>query len=118
MKPDFEGGGRRLARDEVMRIDDGYGVWVAAVDGTLWITQDGDPRDHVLAPGQSKRFVEHGALLIQAIGADACPMLIDGTPARPSAVHALSRALQHVWLRVTSHQERPWPTRSNAIRLI
>ena len=27
-------------------------AWLAAVDGPLWVTRDGDPADHVLAPGE------------------------------------------------------------------
>ena len=27
-------------------------AWLAAVDQPLWVTRDGDPADHVLAPGE------------------------------------------------------------------
>ena len=42
-----------LAARSVHRIENARGVRVSCVRGVAWITQERDPRDMILAPGQS-----------------------------------------------------------------
>jgi hypothetical protein len=48
-------GGIGMARGSLARIDDGKGLALELWDGELWVTQEGDRRDHFVRPGQ--RFV-------------------------------------------------------------
>lgn len=41
---------------------------VVAIDGTVWVTQAGDPRDHVLHPGERLALGGRGRVAIQALG--------------------------------------------------
>lgn len=45
------------------------GVIVTCVEGTLWITRDGDRKDIVLAAGESFENTRPGRVLVQALAA-------------------------------------------------
>ena len=59
-------GGMGMARGSYARIEDGRGILVYVWDGELWITQEGDPRDHfvrarrVVPPRSRRRHVHAG----------------------------------------------------------
>lgn len=55
--------GRQFAR-----IDDASGWRIRALDGTLWITQDGDIRDVVLESGQTYTPDRPGRVLLSPFG--------------------------------------------------
>jgi hypothetical protein len=55
-----------LPRGGSARIDDGAGMLVYVWEGELWITQDGDSRDHFVRPGRWFRVESRGATLIHA----------------------------------------------------
>jgi hypothetical protein len=57
----------RLDTHALLRIQDGAGQGVAVVDGMVWITQDGDPRDVFVAGGQSFRLDRPGLTIVQAL---------------------------------------------------
>ena len=59
-------GGIDLARGSSVRIDDGAGILVYVWDGELWITQEGDTRDHFVSPGRWFRIERDGAALLYA----------------------------------------------------
>jgi len=52
-------GGMGMARGSSVRIEDGAGILVYVREGELWITQQGDQRDHFVTAGRSFR-VETG----------------------------------------------------------
>jgi hypothetical protein len=56
-----------LAGDNHARMQDALGWRVTAANGALWITQDGDMRDVVLAAGESFAF-DRPAALVSAFG--------------------------------------------------
>ena len=58
---------RALARGMLLRIQDGRGRTVKVASGSLWITQEGDRRDHHLGPGGSSRIDAPGLTLISAL---------------------------------------------------
>ena len=43
------------------------GPAVACLEGTLWITQAGDPRDHVLVAGEEFAINRRGDVLLEAV---------------------------------------------------
>ena len=55
-----------LKARQIHRIDNGRGVGVTCLKGTVWITQDRDLRDVVLTPGQSFVLDRNGLALIFA----------------------------------------------------
>jgi hypothetical protein len=42
-------------------------VRVQALEGTLWVTMEGDPQDYLLTPCQRAVFEEGGRIVIQAV---------------------------------------------------
>ena len=59
-------GGVCLARNQSFAINDGRGYRVVCHSGSVWITQDHDPRDIILARGESFTLDRDGSALVQA----------------------------------------------------
>jgi hypothetical protein len=57
----------RLPKDAILHIDAGAGQVVIVVHGWVWITQEDDPRDVVLGPGESFTLDRPGLALAQAL---------------------------------------------------
>ena len=57
----------KLARGEILRVDNALGQSIAVVQGMLWITQEGDRRDIFLSDGDSFVFSRRGTALAQAV---------------------------------------------------
>lgn len=60
-----------LGHDKHVQLEDASGWRITAVGGTLWVTQDGDPRDVVLAPGEHFAFDRPQALVSSFDGGSA-----------------------------------------------
>jgi len=58
---------RWLAKDSLLRIRNGRGQSVMVLEGLVWITQDGDPRDIFLEAGQSFTLDCPQMTLVQAL---------------------------------------------------
>lgn len=56
-----------LRRGKFLRIRGGAGSTVTAHAGSVWITEEANPRDVVLRPGQSLRLRRSGLALVEAI---------------------------------------------------
>ncbi len=56
-----------LEQSSIVRIRDGKGVVFSIVEGTLWVTQEGDPCDTVLRAGDRLRIERDGLTLAHAI---------------------------------------------------
>ena len=63
----MENSRRALARGMLLRITNGRGKTVSVSSGSLWITQEGDRRDHHVGPGGSFRIDAPGLTLISAL---------------------------------------------------
>lgn len=57
----------QLSKGEMLRIDNARGQSIAVVQGMVWITQEGDPRDIFLSDGESFVFDQPGTALVQAM---------------------------------------------------
>jgi hypothetical protein len=80
----------------LLRIVDGKGLPVEATAGLLWITQERDLRDIIVAAGQSFRLDRNGVALVYALGASGVAVCA------PPGVHELPEpAARSVLLRVT-----------------
>lgn len=85
--------GLTLARHETQRIDTPQGVRVVCLRGALWVTQDGEPRDFVLGPGDQHRL-EHATITYLSALDDACYLLLrDPVPAAARRVPFWRRAV-------------------------
>ena len=52
---------------EALAMDDARGTLVRCLEGTLWVTQDGDRDDHVLRVGETMRIDRDGPTVVQAM---------------------------------------------------
>lgn len=59
----------RLNKGEILRFEgDLRGLGLRCTDGTLWVTQQGDGRDHILKPGDRMEICLKGKVVLQACG--------------------------------------------------
>lgn len=65
-----------LRRGHTECIEDGKGLRVLCLSGSLWLTQDGDPRDVVIEPGQSAVIDRDGRSVLCALNGDARFLLL------------------------------------------
>lgn len=81
-----------LPRGTLLRIDEGDGRVVAVFDGEVWLTQDNDPNDFFVGPGESFALASPGLVVVQALS-DARLMVYDTKPLVDwSSAHELYRA--------------------------
>lgn len=57
-----------LQRGAVLRIQDGPGVVLYVWEGDLWLTQEGDRRDHFVRAGEWFRLDRGGVAVASALG--------------------------------------------------
>src|SRR5262245_11030447 len=53
-----------LPRGKTLRIQDGKGALLYVREGEVWLTQEGDTKDHILTAGQTFRLERDGASLV------------------------------------------------------
>ena len=87
-----------VAAHRSLRLNAARGARLRAVQGTLWVTIDNDPRDIVLEPGESFTVESDRPLVVMPLG--ACATLDVKSAASPPA----SRARLGSWLLAL------WPT--------
>lgn len=57
-----------MTRDSLLRIEgNGCGVGIHTIKGALWITQENDPKDHFLMPGEVFTINRTGLVIICAL---------------------------------------------------
>jgi Protein of unknown function (DUF2917) len=71
MRLELSTGAVKLGPDQTLRVMDGAGSTVCAVEGSVWITEENQPRDIVLKPGSCYRLRERGLALVNALGGTA-----------------------------------------------
>ena len=67
MKPVLDIKPVRLSARTVHCIEGGKGLQITAIDGTVWITQAGDPRDVILTRGHSFILDRKGRAVVYAL---------------------------------------------------
>jgi len=58
----------RLSARSVHPVEDGAGHKIECLAGTLWLTQENDPRDIILSPGQSFTLDRPGKAVLVVLG--------------------------------------------------
>ncbi len=56
-----------LTRGSLLRIEDGRHILVYVWEGEIWLTEEGENRDHLLKPGQWHRVQRRGSALAYAL---------------------------------------------------
>ena len=64
-------GAVHLAQNQTLKVLDGAGSTVCALEGSVWITEENQRRDVVLEHGACYRLRESGLALINALGGEA-----------------------------------------------
>lgn len=58
----------RMSKDSLIRTEgNGCGVEIHSIEGALWITQENDPKDHFLMPGEVFTINRTGLVIICAL---------------------------------------------------
>jgi hypothetical protein len=56
-----------LAAGQILTLDDAKGLSIFARSGTVWVTEEGNPDDHIVGPGDTLTVAHPGRTLVQAI---------------------------------------------------
>ena len=88
MRTDLNLSSLTLAKRELQRIDGGKGVRVQCLRGDLWLTQDGDPRDIILEPGDEFEFDSDATSYLSALSDASYLLLREKVPFVPAAQSA------------------------------
>lgn len=57
----------KLEQGRVLRLEDAAGVLIGCTGGVLWITEAGDPRDHLVIAGGRWRVCGPGVVVVEAM---------------------------------------------------
>ena len=64
-------GSIRLGPNQTLKVVDGAGSTVSAIEGSVWITEENQPKDIVLHAGGCYRLRHVGVAIVNALGGDA-----------------------------------------------
>ena len=67
-----------LSTGEVVTLDDAAGVRIVARRGIVWVTEEGEAKDHVIGPGHVFTIAHGGRTVVQALQ-DAWISFLEGT---------------------------------------
>lgn len=71
MRVEFSSGAVKLAPNQTLKLSDAKGSMVCAVEGSVWITEENQPRDIVLEHGACYRLRHGGIAILNALGGAA-----------------------------------------------
>jgi hypothetical protein len=71
MRLELDQGAVRLSPHQTLRLRDSAGSTVCAVEGSVWITEENQARDIVLAQGNCYRLRNRGLALVNPLGGTA-----------------------------------------------
>ena len=71
MRIELNSGAVNLGPNQTLRLVDGEGSTVCAVEGSVWITEENQPRDIILEKGRCYRLRERGVAIINSLGGSA-----------------------------------------------
>ena len=66
MKLELQSAGLRLDAGQMLKVRNGAGSTVCALEGSVWITEENQPRDVVLEPGRCYRLRQPGLAQVVA----------------------------------------------------
>lgn len=68
MRIELETNSLNLFHGQTLRLPDGAGGTICCRAGTVWVTEENQPRDVLLKPGACHRLSQRGVALVQALG--------------------------------------------------
>ena len=71
MQIELGSGAVKLGPNQTLKVVDGAGSTVCALQGALWITEENQLRDIVLTPGGCYRLQHPGIALVNSLGGEA-----------------------------------------------
>jgi len=71
MKLELKTGAVKLGPNQTLRVVDGEGTTVCAVEGSVWITEENHPKDIVLQPGSCYQLRRRGIAIVNSLGGSA-----------------------------------------------
>jgi hypothetical protein len=71
MRLELKSGAVKLGANQTLRVVDGEGTTVCAVEGSIWITEENQPKDIVLQAGACYRLRQRGVALLNSLGGTA-----------------------------------------------
>ena len=75
MHIELRSGAVKLGPNQTLKVVDGAGSTVCALQGALWITEENQLRDIVLTPGGCYRLQHPGTALVNSLGGEAAVSL-------------------------------------------
>jgi hypothetical protein len=72
-----------LAPGQLLNLEHAAGIRIASRAGSVWITQDGDPRDIVLDAGEAFELDRDSPVIVQAIETAVVTLEDPAATARP-----------------------------------
>ena len=75
MRLEMKEGAVKLGPNQTLKVVDGAGSTVCAVQGSVWITEENDARDIVLSPGGCYRLRQPGVAIVKSLGGEAAVSL-------------------------------------------
>ena len=73
-----------MAKNKILEIKQALGVTIECLEGSVWVTLDGDMRDVILDAGHGLQGRPQATHLDSGPGYGACPL--DSTALRPLAI--------------------------------
>ena len=71
MRLELKSGAVKLGANQTLRVVDGEGTTVCAVEGSIWITEENQPKDIVLQAGACYRLRQRGVAILNSLGGTA-----------------------------------------------
>ena len=71
MKIELKAGAVRLSPNHTLWLRDSAGSTVCSIEGSVWITEENQPRDIVLEPGGCYRLRHAGLAIVNPLGGEA-----------------------------------------------
>jgi hypothetical protein len=71
MKLELRKGAVKLGPNQTLKVLEGAGTTVCAVEGSVWITEENQARDIVLERGSCYQLRQRGLAIVNSLGGDA-----------------------------------------------
>ena len=71
MRIEFKSGAVRLGPNQTLKVVDGAGSTVCAVEGSVWITEENQAKVIVLEAGGCYRLRQRGVAIVNSLGGTA-----------------------------------------------
>jgi hypothetical protein len=71
MRIELKSGAVKLGPNQTLKVIDGEGTTVCAIEGSVWITEENQPKDIVLKTGACYQLRRRGIAILNSLGGSA-----------------------------------------------